>query len=140
MDLEPEQILQLKGQVNKELEGLHTSFRGLKMAQMKYKQCRDDVKKVNQSTGKEMMVPLTASLYVPGQIKDNDTFLVDIGTGYYVEKNTQESLKFFGGRLTKLSDDSTKLSTLIKEKVTLVRRIDEVLRQKLAKQQAAMKK
>lgn len=32
-----------------------------------------------------MLVPLTASLYVPGKLDDADKVLVDIGTGYFVE-------------------------------------------------------
>lgn len=35
--------------------------------------------------GKKMLVPLTASLYVPGTLDDADKVLVDIGTGYFVE-------------------------------------------------------
>ncbi|XP_039046307.1 probable prefoldin subunit 5 [Hibiscus syriacus] len=35
--------------------------------------------------GKKILVPLTASLYVPGTIDEADKVLVDIGTGYFVE-------------------------------------------------------
>jgi prefoldin alpha subunit len=36
--------------------------------------------------GKSILVPLTSSLYVPGTLKYAGKVLVDIGTGYYVEK------------------------------------------------------
>lgn len=32
-----------------------------------------------------MLVPLTASLYVPGTLDDADRVLVDVGTGYFIE-------------------------------------------------------
>lgn len=32
-----------------------------------------------------MLVPLTASLYVPGRLDDADKVLVDVGTGYFIE-------------------------------------------------------
>ena len=32
-----------------------------------------------------MLVPLTASLYVPGTLDDADKVLVDVGTGYFIE-------------------------------------------------------
>lgn len=35
---------------------------------------------------KKVLIPLTSSLYVPGKIKDTDNVIVDIGTGYFVEK------------------------------------------------------
>lgn len=39
-----------------------------------------------QHTDKKILIPLTSSLYVPGRIKDTDNVLVDVGTGYFVEK------------------------------------------------------
>ncbi|VEU22780.1 DEKNAAC103854 [Brettanomyces naardenensis] len=139
-ELEPQQILQFKAQINKELDNLQGSFRALKLAQMKYKECHENVQRVNVSPNQEIMVPLTASLYLPGKIKDNDKFLIDVGTGYYVEKSSEEAVKFFDGRLSKLNQDSTKLTQLIREKLQLVQRVDEVLREKLAVQQKEIEK
>jgi hypothetical protein len=31
-------------------------------------------------------VPLTSSLYVPGRLLDVENVLIDIGTGYYIQK------------------------------------------------------
>ena len=36
--------------------------------------------------GKSILVPLTSSLYVQGTIADVDNYMVDVGTGYFVEK------------------------------------------------------
>lgn len=36
--------------------------------------------------GKPILVPLTTSLYVPGELADTENVIVDIGTGFYVEK------------------------------------------------------
>lgn len=40
------------------------------------------------------MVPLTESLYVPGKLKDPSKVMVELGTGYYVEKNMKQALEF----------------------------------------------
>lgn len=47
----------------------------------------DDLKqnKKLKIVGKKMLVPLTASLYVPGTLDEADKVLVDIGTGYFIE-------------------------------------------------------
>ena len=37
-------------------------------------------------TGRTILVPLTSSLYVPGTLADADNVIVDVGTGFYVEK------------------------------------------------------
>ena len=38
------------------------------------------------SKGKQILVPLTSSLYVPGKLADVENVIVDVGTGYYVKK------------------------------------------------------
>ncbi|GER43642.1 prefoldin subunit 5 [Striga asiatica] len=35
--------------------------------------------------GKKLLMPLTASLYVPGMLDDAEKVLVDVGTGYFIE-------------------------------------------------------
>ena len=35
---------------------------------------------------KTVLVPLTGSLYVPGKLCDVENVIVDVGTGYYVQK------------------------------------------------------
>jgi prefoldin alpha subunit len=39
-----------------------------------------------------MLIPLTSSLYVPGQVKDIEKVIIDVGTGYYVEKVFNKNL------------------------------------------------
>lgn len=34
----------------------------------------------------DILVPLTSSLYVRGKLADREKVLVDVGTGFYVEK------------------------------------------------------
>ena len=41
------------------------------------------------------MVPMTSSLYVPGKLKETDTLLIDVGTGYFVEKTRKEAIDYF---------------------------------------------
>ena len=35
---------------------------------------------------KTILVPLTSSLYVPGKLQGVENVIVDVGTGYYVQK------------------------------------------------------
>ena len=69
-----------------------------------------------------LLVPLTTSLYVPGTLANpspspsstgtsdskskasSATVLVDIGTGFYVEKSPADGIKFYTGKV----DDLTK--------------------------------
>lgn len=38
---------------------------------------------------------MTQSMYVPGTLAASDRVLVDVGTGYYVEKSVPEAESFF---------------------------------------------
>lgn len=38
---------------------------------------------------KPILVPLTTSLYVPGTLAETNNVIVDVGTGFYVEKVRQ---------------------------------------------------
>ena len=49
------------------------------------------------------MIPLTESLYVPGKIKDPSRVMVELGTGYYAEKQVKQAQEFLD-RKTKLVD------------------------------------
>jgi prefoldin alpha subunit len=36
--------------------------------------------------GREILIPLTSSLYIPGRLTDVENVVIDVGTGYYVKK------------------------------------------------------
>jgi hypothetical protein len=63
------------------------SFNKLTQAQNKFYACSIALQDVEQKgAGAEVLVPLTSSLYVPGEIEQTQKVLLDIGTGYFVEK------------------------------------------------------
>ncbi|GJN20915.1 hypothetical protein PR202_gb08352 [Eleusine coracana subsp. coracana] len=43
---------------------------------------------------KQILVPLTASLYVPGSLDDAEKVLVDVGTGYFIEVTFSVAIVF----------------------------------------------
>ena len=42
--------------------------------------------------GKEIMVPLTSSLFVPGKMEDHNHVLIEVGAGYFIEKESKQAL------------------------------------------------
>ncbi|KAJ0069123.1 hypothetical protein NL108_018149, partial [Boleophthalmus pectinirostris] len=70
-----------------ETEFLTSSIGQLKVVQTKFVEAKDSLNVLNQNNkGKELLVPLTSSMYVPGRLNDVEHVLIDVGTGYYVEK------------------------------------------------------
>lgn len=55
-------------------------------AEKKEGEKEEDKEKAKGSSGDEILVPLTSSLYVRGRMASREHVLVDVGTGFYVEK------------------------------------------------------
>ena len=63
--------------------------------------------------------------------------LVDVGTGFYVEKSTDEAQKFYSAKIEELGKNIKDLENVVNGKANNLRVIEEVLRQKvLANQQS----
>ncbi|CDK30009.1 unnamed protein product [Kuraishia capsulata CBS 1993] len=135
--LPPEQIVEFNRQVRSEISHLENSMRALYTAKAKFGECISSVDKVVDSKGQQMLVPLTSSLYVPGKVKEDKKFLVDVGTGYFVEKDAKDAKSFFSARIQKLESDAQELNKLLVEKDQLSRRINDILRQKIMDQENA---
>ncbi|KAK5844017.1 hypothetical protein F383_16051 [Gossypium arboreum] len=81
--------------------------------------------------GKKMLVPLTASLYVPGTLDDADKVLVDIGTGYFVEKTMAEGKDYCERKINLLKSNFDQLIEVASKKKTLADEAGLILQAKL---------
>jgi prefoldin alpha subunit len=135
---------------------LTNSYQNLRVAQQKFKDCVVSVKDgvagsaqgmcscSSQTVGwianrfhldKTLLVPLTSSLYVPGKLASTSHVLVDVGTGFYVEKTTDDALTFYNGKIEELAGNIKELENVVNGKANNLRMIEEVLRQKMLVQQ-----
>ena len=80
---------------------------------------------------KPILVPLTSSLYVPGKLADTEHVIVDVGTGFYVEKTTADAQKFYDGKVDELGRNIKDLENIVNGKANNLRMVEEVLRQKV---------
>uniref|UniRef100_A0A8C4YU46 Prefoldin 5 n=1 Tax=Gadus morhua TaxID=8049 RepID=A0A8C4YU46_GADMO len=109
-ELSLQQLEGLKTQFDQEVEFLTSSIGQLKVVQTKYVEAKDSLNVLNKSNeGKELLVPLTSSMYVPGTLNDVEHVLVDVGTGYYVEKNVDDSKAFFKRKIDFLTKQIEKI-------------------------------
>jgi prefoldin alpha subunit len=77
------------------------------------------------SVGAEILVPLTQSLYVPGTLASSSTVLVDVGTGFYVEKSAADAIKFYNGKVDDLSKKLGDLERVVQGKNENLRIVEE---------------
>lgn len=78
-----------------------------------------------------LLVPLTSSLYAPGKLADTKHVLVDVGTGFYVEKSTADAEKFYKAKIEELGKNIKDLESIVNGKTNNLRVVEEVLRQKM---------
>lgn len=111
------------------------------MALSKYHDCLQNIQKISkkEQENKDILVSLSPSLYVPGKIKNNDKFLVDVGTGYYIEKSAEDASTFYQNKINQLKQDYSKVTQIINEKSQTLARMDEILKQKVVQQQQQAK-
>ncbi|KAF7187329.1 putative prefoldin subunit 5 [Pseudocercospora fuligena] len=131
--LAPQQLSQVKKQLDDEVQHLSTSYQNLRTAQQKFRECKTSIDNgvAKSASDKALLVPLTSSLYVPGVLADTETVLVDVGTGFFVEKSTSDAQKFYDGKIEELGKNIKDLENIVNSKANNLRVVEEVLRQKM---------
>ncbi|CAA0821600.1 Probable prefoldin subunit 5 [Striga hermonthica] len=81
--------------------------------------------------GKKMLVPLTASLYVPGMLDESEKVLVDVGTGYFIEKNMTEGKDYCQRKISLLQSNYDQLLEVAAKKKSIADEAGAVLQAKL---------
>ncbi|KAK1151216.1 prefoldin subunit 5 [Acipenser oxyrinchus oxyrinchus] len=126
------QLEGLKGQFEQETEFLTSSIAQLKVVQTKYVEAKDCMNVLKtENKGKELLVPLTSSMYVPGTLNDVEHVLVDVGTGYYVEKNVEDTKEFFKRKIDFLTKQIEKIQPALQEKHGMKQAVIEVMNMKI---------
>ncbi|CAD2091792.1 prefoldin subunit 5, putative [Plasmodium vinckei lentum] len=68
----------------------------------------------------DVHIPLTSLVYIPGKIVDTENFLVHMGTNYYVQRNSDQTIEYFDNKIKKLNEKIKKI------KVTLIEKRNEI--------------
>ncbi|RMZ86703.1 hypothetical protein DV736_g6074, partial [Chaetothyriales sp. CBS 134916] len=147
-------------QLSSDLEHLSTSYQRLRAAQARFRDCIAAVRKV-QSTASAphtpQLIPLTTSLYVPATpstvststtttSKEGEnggaskggvrgTILVDVGTGFYVEKTYAEGVQFYEGKVATLEASLRTVEENVKDKTDTLRGVEDAMRRAVVAQQ-----
>ncbi|EGV61809.1 subunit of tubulin prefoldin [Yamadazyma tenuis] len=129
--LHPQQLVELKKSTEEEVTHFTSSLQALQTAQSKLKDCISSIDNMKSQQDKQLLVPLTSSLYLPGKVQDPEKFLVDIGTGYYVEKTSEDAKRVYTSKITKLNEDSAKLKEILVQKNEILNQLNMALRTKV---------
>lgn len=109
-----DQLSQFRQQEEARLQGVANQYAQLRAVITRLTSSRDSLVQITPSSGgKDIMVPLTSSLYVPGKIKDPNMVTVDLGTGFYVEKSTKDAIAFLERKIRLVEANSSNMMKVI---------------------------
>ncbi|KAJ0095046.1 hypothetical protein Patl1_16393 [Pistacia atlantica] len=127
-----EQLKALKEQTDLEVNLLQDSLNNIRTATSRLEIASTALHDLSlRPQGSKMLVPLTASLYVPGELDDADKVLVDIGTGYFVEKTMAEGKDYCERKINLLKSNFDQLIEVATKKKNIADDATVVLQAKL---------
>lgn len=105
-------------QTDAEIDTLVESYKDLQDAKQKFKESADAIKVQRElPNDKEILVPLTGSMYVPGRITNTKEFLLDIGTQYLVEMDADGAIDYFERKMKFIDVQLAKFSQLLQTRL-----------------------
>ncbi|GAA5807843.1 hypothetical protein MFLAVUS_001222 [Mucor flavus] len=121
-DLDMNALQQVKGQLEEELNHLTQSYSKLKNVQGRFTDCAEsvDALKVEKADGK---------------LSNVSKVIVDVGTGYYVEKSVGDASKFYNDKVGYVKKNLGTLEKTITDKQSTLRAIVNVMQDKMQEQQ-----
>jgi len=129
----PQQLQQLHQSLEQEIQNLNVSFQTLQTVNAKFKESEMAVDKMSQCSGtSQVLVPLTSSMYVPGEIEDKDKLLVDIGAAYYAEKDCKGATKYLQRKQVSVNENIEKVGKLMNSKKLQLQVVTMELQKRMA--------
>ncbi|CAG4945590.1 unnamed protein product [Colias eurytheme] len=134
------QLAQLKQQLDQELTVFQDSLHTLKIAQRKFVESGESVDKIKPTAkGETILVPLTGSMYVPGILADTQNVIIDIGTGYYAQKDIEGAKDYFKRKVKFVTEQMEKIQVMGIEKSKVREAIVMMMEMKIQAQAQAQK-
>ena len=141
VNLSLEQLSSLKDQLEKELQQLTLSFGGLREAQSRFLESKEALESLAAADlDKDVLVPLTPSMFVPGNLTSKDEVLVDVGTGYFVEQSVKKAEEFMDRKVEFLQSNTEQLKTVIDGKRNMLEAVLMIMQQKMQEVQQIQQK
>ena len=84
----------------------------------------------------EVLVPMSSSLYLPGEISDPNKFVVDLGTGYFAERSAKQTVEYCDQTLAVIRENGDRMAKEINKKQELRDRVNIQFQKKYQQQLA----
>jgi prefoldin alpha subunit len=109
-----EELNQIQQQEQERLSALTQRLAQLRSAAGRLYQSTRAIEAVTPaSEGAEALLPLTESVYVKGRIRNSQKLLVDIGTSFFAEKSSKETVAFLERKIKIVDANSENLQKAV---------------------------
>ena len=133
-----EQLNQLKQSIEEELQGLQGAIQQLQVSRNKLTTSKEALERLASTPeGTPMLVPITSSLYVPGETTTVDSVIVDVGTGYFIEKSVEEAQAFLTRKMALIESQAQNVQSAAQFKQQNLSGTVDVMNQKIMQMRQA---
>jgi prefoldin alpha subunit len=132
-----EQLGYIGKQIEQEITSYSSYHTSLKVAYNKFVENKEFIKDMTDMKDKDILVPITSSLYIPGKGGDISHVMVEVGANYFVSTGIDKAEKFCDRKVEMIKKNMEKIDELIKTKTNHMNVINHNI---IVKQQQAMTK
>ena len=113
-----QELASLKKRVEEDITTIMDSYNGFKFLHKKFEDAKVLIKNVSEqkSEDTQILIPLSNSLFIPGKVVDTNKFIVDIGTGYFAERNATQAIQHCDHTLGVIKTNGEKMAKEINNK------------------------
>lgn len=147
-DLPAPYLNKLNEQMEEEIKFLSESIQQLKYLQGQFQKAKDTLKAyIPENENKEILVPFSSTLYVPGKMKKVTTVRIDVGTGYFIDvvclwrlyhqfwsdsfKTIDQAKSYYDRRSEYIEKQIEKVRPSLNEKTEMKKKVAEILTLKI---------
>ena len=111
-----EQLNYVGQQIEKEIKNYSQYYSSLRAVNNKYLDNKEYIKQLKEYKDKEILVPMTSSLYIPGKCSDIKKLTIEIGGNFFVETTVEKADKFCDRKIENLKVNMDSIDKIIQAK------------------------
>ena len=120
-------------QIEQDISNYSQYYSSLRIANNKFLDNKDYIKDLRNYQDREILVPMTSSLYIPGKCSDVKKLTIEIGGNFYVETTIDKADKFCDRKLESIKKNMDKIDEIIKNKNEQLNAVNQQLIEKQLK-------
>ena len=120
-------------QIEQDISNYSSYYSSLRIAHNKFLDNKEYINDLKTYEDKEILVPMTSSLYIPGKCSDVKRVTVEIGANFFIETTIDKAEKFCDRKLESIKKNMDNIDELIKNKNEQLNAVNQQLIEKQLK-------